>query len=209
MTKILEWEDKVLSKYFQKYGVDALSRETVRHITDWFESDEGQSYHSSILRVSVPQALNLSKRWIEALSKKGVKEEKGDSIPVLFCEQGFTWVEILKKNGLVREGSLMRHCVGSRGYDRGVKDKTTRIFSLRDASNFPHATVELKPNTYTCELFAGNTGNRIKVVKNAGVHRFIQMNGRANSKLAERYVPYFKDFLNFSLKNYQLKVDDF
>jgi len=48
------------------------------------------------------------------------------------------------EEALKYEGNTMGHCVG--GYCPDVLEGRTRIFSLRDANNEPHVTIEVRPN---------------------------------------------------------------
>jgi hypothetical protein len=73
---------------------------------------------------------------------------------------GWTIKQVRTKNNLRSEGTKMGHCVGS--YCDDVMRGKTRIFSLRDASNTPHVTMEVHPTTWEFNQIYGNgpkTGN--------------------------------------------------
>lgn len=81
------------------------------------------------------------------------------------------WVKLTSAAALNREGRLMQHCVGS--YAKKVEANHTTIYSLRDARNVPHVTVELTTN--------------------GGI---AQIKGKQNHPPIARYVPFVKTFLN-------------
>jgi hypothetical protein len=59
--------------------------------------------------------------------------------------------------GLNAEGQAMGHCVG--GYCDQVSERGTKIFSLRDKSNNPHVTVEVRPNQTADRAFQADDGS--------------------------------------------------
>lgn len=69
------------------------------------------------------------------------------------------------------ESEYMGHCVGSGGYDKGVADGTTRIYSIRDERGEPHVTFEVR-------------GNSIKQVK-----------GKQNKCPVAKYMPAVQAFV--------------
>ncbi len=81
---------------------------------------------------------------------------------------GYKIVELPDDFCKTREGQLMGHCVGQGKYS----GKT--IFSLRDRKNNPHATLELK-------------GNRV-----------VQLQGKENKDVVEKYHPYLQEFFTNS-----------
>ena len=105
-------------------------------------------------------------KWIKQLSKNVVRidEEEGvDYKTVLDFEDGFRFVQLLSEKAYTREGNLMRHCVASY-YNRNVE-----IYSLRDAFNKPHCTIE----------------------KNQ------QIKGKGNGDISPKYIHYVVEFLEF------------
>ena len=69
------------------------------------------------------------------------------------------------------ESEYMGHCVGSGGYDKGVADGTTQIYSIRDERGEPHVTFEVR-------------GNSIKQVK-----------GKQNKSPVAKYMPAVQSFV--------------
>ena len=70
------------------------------------------------------------------------------------------------------ESEYMGHCVGSGGYDYGVADGTTQIYSIRDERGEPHVTFEVR-------------GNSIKQVK-----------GKQNKCPVAKYMPAVQAFVH-------------
>ena len=69
------------------------------------------------------------------------------------------------------ESEYMGHCVGSGGYDKGVADSTTQIYSIRDERGEPHVTFEVR-------------GNSIQQVK-----------GKQNKRPVAKYMPAVQEFV--------------
>ena len=83
-------------------------------------------------------------------------------------------IEQLDK-ALKNEGKQMGHCVG--GYSNAVASGKSRIFSLRDAEGGAHTTIEANP--------AAN-----------GLQDIIQIKGKGNGVVGEKYRKNIQDFLN-------------
>ena len=79
--------------------------------------------------------------------------------------------------GLNAEGKVMGHCVG--GYCDDVADRGTSIYSLRDANNNPHVTVEAVPEEGHPEL----------------PESIAQIKGKQNAAPVSKYLPYVQDFV--------------
>ncbi len=69
------------------------------------------------------------------------------------------------------ESDYMGHCVGRDGYDKGVTDGTTQIYSIRDKRGEPHVTFDVR-------------GNSIKQVK-----------GKQNKRPVSKYMPAVQAFV--------------
>jgi hypothetical protein len=99
-----------------------------------------------INNVSITQAFDHSENWVKELNSKGSadlvrsKDETG-LVPVL-AHGEFKWYRLTDQECLDREGNVMGHCVASYGTD--VKKGIAVIYSLRDAQNYPHVTVEVR-----------------------------------------------------------------
>jgi hypothetical protein len=135
-------------------------------------------------RISFDQATQSAKKWHEAMARKAAKaatrakpvEEDGTKV-VRQYDNGYYWVQVYGKKSMKREGDIMGHCVGRFGYFTGNLAGKKEIFSLRDAENGPHVTIEIN----------NEPGNR-------GIY---QIKGKANLAVKEEYLPAVKDFLKF------------
>lgn len=125
-------------------------------------------------RMSYPDADKQQKEWHEALAKKAggsaILKEDGLSVFKMF-DTGYAWVKVFGEDSLNREGDIMGHCVGS--YYDEVSRGDTYIYSLRDAKNIPHITVEY-------------------AVKDRAIK---QIKGTANKAVIPKYHPYMLEFL--------------
>jgi GNAT superfamily N-acetyltransferase len=132
------------------------------------------------------------------------------------------------KDALAYESDVMGHCVGGErlpdgtrtgGYANDVKAGNTRIFSLRDAKNEPHVTVEVKPNQHLdFNKWWGEQPKELRDEINArarrGEHKgsvyeapeylsaravlppaIKQIKGKGNAKPKKDYIPYVQDFV--------------
>jgi hypothetical protein len=125
------------------------------------------------------------------------------------------------EDALKYEGDTMGHCVG--GYCPDVASGQTRIFSLRDAKNEPHVTIEVRPHKIKTwddvtksvgpeqasklwNEFDSEGGNNVSDVEHAfdyfvkkkGVqphHSIKQIKGKGNAKPKKQYIPYVQDFV--------------
>ena len=142
-------------------SLEPAERELFSSILDWMRSSSGPSLNSDWSKISIPQAQAAELAWIDAMGKAAAKKdlEAADaagtalfsalgpsaSEPALGAASGpewagWRWVEVKSAGALDREGSLMRHCVGS--YADDVASGGKQIYSLRDPSNAPRVTVE-------------------------------------------------------------------
>ena len=129
---LLTWIRSTLKNYLESSNPTV---EEVEHILDFFVSD---AKPKRLARVSYEQAKVAAEKWNAALIKKAEKitEVPQDTETVLDFKDGFKVVKLIGKNAYEREGYLMRHCVAS----YYGSDKV--IYSLRDANNEPHCTME-------------------------------------------------------------------
>ena len=138
-------------------------RELFLSIFDWMRSPSGPPLGSDWSKISVRQAKAAELGWIDAMAKAAAKTDldaadaagttlfvalgSGEPEPQAGMAQGpewagWRWVEVQSADALNREGSLMRHCVGS--YAKEVASGSARIYSLRDPFNAPKLTIEAK-----------------------------------------------------------------
>lgn len=99
------------------------------------------------------ELLNYAENFFEKLNdneflKDGpVKASRlGTEVIIEFPEEKLQLVRLHTEKALDYESDKMQHCVGSGGYDKGVKSGKKHIYSLRDISEdgewLPHVTIE-------------------------------------------------------------------
>ena len=120
-------------------------------------------------------------------------------------------------DALKYEGDTMGHCVG--GYTPDVVSGKSRIFSLRDAKNEPHVTVEVKPSQHLdfnkwWDEQPKELRDEINDRARRGEHKgsiyeapeylsaraalppaIKQIKGKGNAKPKKNYIPYVQDFV--------------
>jgi hypothetical protein len=102
--------------------------------------------------------------------------------------------------GLNAEGQAMGHCVG--GYCDEVANNGTSIYSLRDANNNPHVTVEARPGRPTDreqqvafrQMTPENYAKRYPDAANLP-QDIVQIKGKQNAAPIDKYLPYVQDFV--------------
>src|SRR5574343_641728 len=156
---LISWINTTAKNHIKKYGENQGELE---HIIDFFKSDAAPK---RIQKMSYPEACESSKKWVEALKKQGknIEETEDDTSLILDFNDGFKVVQLVGERAYKREGLLMSHCVAS------YAAKDVKIYSLRDAKNNPHATIEW--------------GNQIK--------------GKGNGSVNPKYIDYIVKFMKF------------
>lgn len=168
--KIALWLAHNLANYEKKNS--KLHKIDVQIIVEWLNSHQAPQ---SITRLSVPQAIEKSRRWKKIDAENKFLEEDWASLEKICSwtqnELTITWVKLVSEQNYKREASLMNHCVSE--YFKGKK---STIYSLRDEKNNPHATIEVSQNS----------------------HQIFQIKGPANGVVPSKYqwaVVKFLDFL--------------
>lgn len=191
------------SPVFKIRPTDEFARkvaEVIDWINDWSAENPG-----SRINFTWEQAVAASDRWHRELARQGQHgEETFDHEGIAVIREypnGFRWVDVRTSECLSREGGRMGHCVGS--YHRNVSSGETRIFSLRDAKNRPHVTIEISDphGPFWDQQIADHAGGSQKslplVPTDSGteVGSVEQIKGKENKAPVGKYVPYVKDFL--------------
>ena len=98
-------------------------------------------------------------------------------------------------DALKYEGDTMGHCVG--GYAPDVSEGHTRIFSLRDAKNEPHVTIEVKPTKRSSSSPDApiEASQYQKWISEEQPPAIKQIKGKGNAKPKKDYIPYVQDFV--------------
>ena len=157
-------------------------RDWLRHLArheDPFVMQKGR-----INRISWAQALETATRWHEEMQARDSEIEELPEHKEKFLDvgDGAAWWKLTGESCLSREGEVMGHCVAD--YVEDVESGYATIFSLRDAKNEPHVTVE-----------AGFGENEAAdwVIK--------QVKGKENKAPVEKYWPYVDALLKHLWNN--------
>ena len=165
--KVRVWVEKNYNEYHKLSNVE--------HIIDYLCSDKAPK---RLDRATYKDMLMKAEKWSISLQKNGKDyiETKKDIETVLDFKDGFKIVKLLSKRAFNREGKLMRHCVES------YFSSNDEIYSLRDKTNKPHATMS----------------------KNSE-----QIKGKGNGSINPKYVKYvveFLEFLNINVRDSEMKL---
>jgi len=117
----------------------------VKHILDYFmiglENNEREL--SKISKLKFKAALAAANKWTQEMNKQAGEWDDFKGIEIVRkYKKGVKWVRVFSKQACEREGKVMDHCVG--GYYKDVRDGLTSIYSLRDNTNKPHCTIEVR-----------------------------------------------------------------
>jgi len=126
-------------------------------------------------------ALVAAEKWHDEIARnmgKGGRSEnflqeslRGAELVMELPNEMFAY-KLTTTDALDFESEHMGHCVGSGGYDAGVKGGTTEIYSIRDKKGEPHVTLD---------------------VRGAIVH---QCKGKQNKRPVTKYMPSIAAFIN-------------
>ena len=159
----------------------------IRYISDYLNG--ANEFPQDLWEKSLSEMFVLAEEWHNTF--KGV-ESTGDyqnKEVVYRFDNGFTIVDVNTENDLGVEGDKMGHCVGS--YCDDVASGRVIIYSLRDARNEPHATIEIVPN-------GGHTQSSTVVD---------QIKGKGNAAPVEKYRPMIKQWLQTTDFKYENSPD--
>jgi hypothetical protein len=133
-----------------RLDLSAGEGEELASILDWMRSERGPGLASDWSRVSWPQGVKAHQAWIDEMNRAAQKLlsaqqafdgcEVAASVTDVEGLEGWSWVKVVSKEALEREGALMRHCVGS--YAERVERGACAVWSLRDVEGKPLVTVE-------------------------------------------------------------------
>lgn len=169
------WVSRNLKNYLEK---NQENRDEIEHIIDYLNSPEAPL---RLQKMSYHQAKNNAEKWLKSQVKKGktIDEKESDIETFLDFGDGFKIVKLIGENAYKKEGFLMGHCVAS--YYQG----RSKIYSLRDKNNNPHATIE--------------------VIVDRG--RINQVKGKGNGSIHPLYIRYilaFFNHINLEVESYEL-----
>lgn len=137
---------KKIATYALEFEGDKYRAEFVQ-LQDWYNTERPLNLPD----LNFEEATNLMVRWhgVQALKYKGTEYAPLDLKLIVKGpndwddpkNNGHFIIELNNENDLRAEGAKMNHCVGS--YWPKVNGGDCKIFSLRDSSNNPHATIEM------------------------------------------------------------------
>ena len=162
----------------------------IRYISDYLNGS--QEFPEDLWEKSLNGMYDLAVQWHDTLKFK--EDPTGDyehKDVVYKFDNGYTIVDVNTENDLDVEGEKMGHCVGS--YCDNVASGETTIYSLRDAKNEPHATIEVAPT-----LPLGRTRSRGRVD---------QIKGKGNAAPVDKYRPMIKQWLQTTDFTYENSPD--
>jgi len=229
----------------------------VDHIIDVLREDMtvGRIRPEQLSKMSMEQAVRRTAEYdaerAAAMAKASAEEMKGMTIAKEF-EDGYKMVQLDKPGQFAKESDRMGHSVrgyepskghedwseasGNSGYSTyghggwdSIKSGETQVFSLRDAKNKPHVTVEVfrtdyVPNKDVEEMLKRSgiegepakaymlkhgvideRGNLLPDDPNAVTHKITQIKGKQNAAPNEEYLPMIQRFIREG--NYKVEGD--
>lgn len=169
----------------QQKNINNIDKIPIEHIIDYLN----EAKHN-VSNMSVPQVLQQVREWDDKLASKhrdATEDDDDDRLAILKkYSNGYRWVSLTTRQALKREGDLMGHCVGGETYYNKVAGGRVSIFSLRDANNKPHVTIEYDP--------------RKKMV--------LQIKGKKNEPPIKKYRPAVVDLIVNSLRPANISARD-
>jgi hypothetical protein len=148
----------------------------IETIADWFNTwAKDDPALERLDRVNFPEARTQALAWKAKVNSNPWSYIR-DKPPVYKSyNDGSHWVMLVTEVHMLREANLMGHCVGNATYVDAMKGGTAEFYSLRDAQNNPHVTVE---------------------VRLRGHERHVhQMKGKQNAKAVPKYQPKLRDLV--------------
>lgn len=128
-----------------------------------------------VFRVGVQQAIKEGEKKIARDNKRALDEE-GLTKELYRFPNGYRFVSLLDEQALIREGKLMKHCVGnsSQEYRKNLIDGKIEIWSLRDCQNKPHCTIEFNAGSREVTQIEGKNNQKIDLEVRLLVFQFLK-----------------------------------
>jgi len=188
-------------------------RQQAEQVIDWLNAMTADN-SSPNLRMSWEEAVEAQAEWHRDIARASrvtelTAEQMEGIVTIMEFDDGFRWVDVQTEVCLQHEGTVMGHCVGQGGYTQGVQAGTTKILSLRDGNNNPHATIEgTSEHPIVINAAMLNSGQADLFLDNALEKSFInlairQIKGKENRAVVRKYREYVQDFLTkFKIENF-------
>jgi len=180
-----KWIQKQISK--AEKSNRQINPEVFDYIFEWYNSMLKENKNFDISSYDLQKAIEMADEWNKTIAGRGsgiiytplARDKYGNIIDdrvVYKFGNGWYMVELDNKNDLSAEGNKMKHCAGSYWY--GVQQGDSKMFSLRDPNNNPHATIELDRN-----------------------NNIVQAQGKSNTKLSNKLQQMVNEwYLNYKNK---------
>ena len=146
---VAKWLNSVFRNALYANPALIVAKEHFEHVAEFLHT---MTESKDLTRISFIQALEFTHRWNKAREEEAQKLppsymnislsdecHSGDIRLVARLDNNTSLVHLLSLNAKKREGSLMNHCIGE--YVSAVG-----IYSVRDAQNFPVATIDFDEN---------------------------------------------------------------
>lgn len=138
-----------------------------------FLENQVQLKGESALRTGVEAAQGASAKWHKKLTTKKMEVPKDtDGVHTVYVfPNAWRVVSLTGSKAMEDEGNAMGHCVGRGYYHAQSLLGNKKVYSLRDGSNVPHATIDIEGT----EVY--------------------QIQGKANLQVKKEYIKYILEFL--------------
>ena len=148
--------DQIPDEYiYSLSGTNIPNRLGLNHVSDVLMEDlqAGRLRPEQLNQMSIEKAIRRTAEYDAEKAKVMAKAEadriKDLPMPITY-NKDYKWLELkhptdakITKEALESEGNQMGHCVGTHcEYYDGVMNGSKQVFSLRDANNKPHVTIE-------------------------------------------------------------------
>jgi hypothetical protein len=176
--KIRFWKTHNLKYYIkkQRFIGNAFPDDFFKDIFEWLDSSDVDSYLKQIQKLSVPFVYEKATDYQAKKYKNYLLTNSDDDIKddYLFSN-GYKIVKIITKDAMNKESKNMKNCLHGIDVDDGES-----FYSLRDAFNRSHVTINVVSN------------------------EILQIKGKANSMVRNRYFLMIREWISFR----QLYVSD-
>ncbi len=113
----------------------------IRRVVVWVETTSHPRKGPNIERMSFSDAEGQARLWWAERHRRPVWPP---GVEPVFSLMGETVVKLTTQEALTEEGDAMSHCAGD--YDWEVREGICEIYSVRDATGEPQATLEVDPD---------------------------------------------------------------
>ncbi len=153
--------------------LDGRLSKRIRQVTAWLnEGLAPDDVERALNRMGFPQAEDLARKWRRTMKHSRYPGARESGAVPVFHHYDATIVQLTSPGALRFEGDRMRHCAGE--YDLLVADSVCEVYSVRDAKNNPHATIEVEPDGTVLQvkgLANGSVDPRWRLAIRAFVHQ--------------------------------------